>query len=123
MTGSILDHPTPTASRASDAAAEQAQRSALVGQALRDLGLQVAQPSGSYYVVADFSPLFDRYGATTSAEMSRALIEQAGLALLPLSAFAAPENQELYAGWMRVAACKRESTLQEGMDRLAAALR
>ena len=104
-------------------AAEQAQRSALVGQALRDLGLQVAQPSGSYYVVADFSPLFDRYGATTSAEMSRALIERAGLALLPLSAFAAPENQELYAGWMRVAACKRESTLQEGMDRLAAALR
>ena len=104
-------------------AAEQAQRSALVGQALRDLGLQVARPSGSYYVVADFSPLFDRYGATTSAEMSRALIEQAGLALLPLSAFAAPENQELYAGWMRVAACKRESTLQEGMDRLAAALR
>lgn len=104
-------------------AAEQAQRSALVGQALRDLGLQVAQPSGSYYVVADFSPLFDRYGATTSAEMSRALIEQAGLALLPLSAFAAPENQELYAGWMRVAACKRESTLQEGVDRLAAALR
>lgn len=104
-------------------AAEQAQRSALVGQALRDLGLQVAQPSGSYYVVADFSPLFDRYGATTSAEMSRALIEQAGLALLPLSAFAAPENQELYAGWMRVAACKRESTLQGGMDRLAAALR
>ncbi|MCT1835228.1 aminotransferase class I/II-fold pyridoxal phosphate-dependent enzyme [Kocuria palustris] len=104
-------------------AAEQAQRSALVGQALRDLGLQVAQPSGSYYVVADFSPLFDRYGATTSAEMSRALIEQAGLALLPLSAFAAPQNQELYAGWMRVAACKRESTLQEGMDRLAAALR
>lgn len=104
-------------------AAEQAQRSALVGQALRVLGLQVAQPSGSYYVVADFSPLFDRYGATTSAEMSRALIEQAGLALLPLSAFAAPENQELYAGWMRVAACKRESTLQEGMDRLAAALR
>lgn len=104
-------------------AAEQAQRSALVGQALRDLGLQVAQPSGSYYVVADFSPLFDRYGVTTSAEMSRALIEQAGLALLPLSAFAAPENQELYAGWMRVAACKRESTLQEGMDRLAAALR
>ena len=56
-------------------AAEQAQRSALVGQALRDLGLQVAQPSGSYYVVADFSPLFDRYGATTSAEMSRALTE------------------------------------------------
>lgn len=104
-------------------AAEQAQRSALVGQALRDLGLQVAQPSGSYYVVADFSPLFNRYGATTSAEMSRALIEQAGLALLSLSAFAAPENQELYAGWMRVAACKRESTLQEGMDRLAAALR
>ena len=104
-------------------AAEQAQRSALVGQALRDLGLQVAQPSGSYYVVADFSPLFNRYGATTSAEMSRALIEQAGLALLPLSAFAAPENQELYAGWMRVAACKRESTLQEGVDRLAAALR
>lgn len=104
-------------------AAEQAQRSALVGQALRDLGLQVAQPSGSYYVVADFSPLFHHYGATTSAEMSRALIEQAGLALLPLSAFAAPENQELYAGWMRVAACKRESTLQEGMDRLAAALR
>ena len=74
-------------------------------------------------MVADFSPLFDRYGATTSAEMSRALIEQAGLALLPLSAFAAPENQELYAGWMRVAACKRESTLQEGVDRLAAALR
>lgn len=103
--------------------AEQQRRSALVVDALRAMGFAVAQPSGSYYVVADLSPLFDRFGATTSAELSRALIEQAGLALLPLSAFAAPENQALYSGWMRVAACKSVETLQEGMGRLAAALR
>ncbi|KWW40184.1 hypothetical protein M3D71_003720 [Micrococcus luteus] len=49
MTGSILDHPTPTASRASDAAAEQAQRDsecvaffvALVTAAVVMLGLSL----------------------------------------------------------------------------------
>ncbi|EZP42188.1 hypothetical protein [Micrococcus luteus] len=49
MTGSILDHPTPTASRASDPAAEQAQRDsecvaffvALVTAAVVMLGLSL----------------------------------------------------------------------------------
>ncbi len=87
-------------------AAEQGERSALVARALRGMGLAVAQPSGSYYVVADFSPVLERFGATTSAQLSVALIEQAGVALLPLSAFASPGSRELYEGWMRVAACK-----------------
>lgn len=104
-------------------AAEQGERSAPVVGALQDLGLRVAAPSGSYFVVADFSPWHERFGAATSAELSAALIERAGVALLPLTAFVSPEHRELYEGWLRVAACKRLPTLQEGMDRLAAAVR
>lgn len=104
-------------------AEEQARRSALVVEALRSLQLEVARPSGSYYVVADFSPVLERFGAATSAELSTALIERAGVALLPLSAFASPANRGLYEGWMRVAACKSSATLRDGMDRLTAALR
>lgn len=108
---------------AQELAAEQGERTALVAQALRDLELEVARPSGSYYVVADFSPVLERFGAVTAQELSVALIERAGVALLPLTAFASPEHHELFEGWMRVAACKRAPVLQEGMDRLTAALR
>lgn len=99
-------------------AEQQGQRSHLVVNHLRALGLNVATPSGSYYVVADFRPLYERLGVTDSPGLSTALIEQAGVALLPVAAFASAAHGELYDGWMRVAACKQTDTLEAAMQRL-----
>lgn len=101
-----------------DLAAEQGRRSQMVVETLREIGLTVADPAASYYVVADFSPTYQRLGVTNSVELSSALIEQAGVALLPVRAFASAEHAELFDGWMRVAACKNTATLQEAMGRL-----
>ncbi|KAA9395770.1 aminotransferase class I/II-fold pyridoxal phosphate-dependent enzyme [Kocuria coralli] len=107
---------------AEDLAAEQGERSRLVVDTLRGLGLTVADPSGSYYVVADFTPLYERLGVTDSIGLSPALIEKAGVALLPIRAFASAGHAEQFDGWMRVAACKQPATLVEGMRRLREAL-
>lgn len=101
-----------------DLALQQGRRCQMVTTALREIGLTVADPSGSYYVVADFSPLYSRWGVKDGAALSAALIEKAGVALLPLSAFASVHNADLYDGWMRVAACKQTETLSEAMQRL-----
>lgn len=114
-----LENPRPWVE---DLAAEQGRRSALVVNALRDLGLTVADPAGSYYVVADFSPFHDRLGVRDSLELSPSLIEHTGVALLPVRAFASARNAALYDGWMRVAACKQEEVLVEAMNRLKTSL-
>lgn len=101
-----------------DLAAEQGRRSRLVATALRELDLTVPEPSGSYYVVGDFSPLYSRWGVHDSTSLSAALIEKAGVALLPVAAFASAQNAGLYDGWMRVAACKQTPTLEQAMQRL-----
>lgn len=101
-----------------DLATEQGERSRMVAETLHELGLSVAEPCGSYYVVADFSPLYQRWGVSDSTELAAALIERAGVALLPISAFASPVNAGLYDGWMRVAACKQTATLEQAMQRL-----
>lgn len=105
-----------------DLADEQGKRSRMVVEALRGLGLSVADPKGSYYVVADFSPFYSVLGVRDSVELSPALIEHTGVALLPLRAFASDDHAEIYDGWMRVAACKQTDTLAEAMRRLSVAL-
>lgn len=89
------------------------QRDTLI-DGLRDAGLEVSVPAGSYFVVADARPL----GAVDTAAFCRAFAESAGVVGIPVSAFAA--HPETYAGLVRFAFCKRPEVLREAARRLGA---
>jgi N-succinyldiaminopimelate aminotransferase len=81
---------------------------------LRRAGLTVSVPEGSYFVVADATPL----GATDAAAFCRDLATSAGVVGIPVSAFtAAPAAFE---GLVRFAFCKQPEVLREAARRLSA---
>lgn len=81
---------------------------------LRAAGLEVSIPAGSYFVVADASPL----GATDAAAFCRELATTAGVVGIPVSAFTARPGA--YPGLVRFAFCKRPEVLRDAAARLAA---
>jgi N-succinyldiaminopimelate aminotransferase len=90
----------------------RAGRDILIG-GLRDAGLEVSVPGGSYFVIADARAL----GVTDAAAFCRELAATAGVVGIPVSAFTA--SPERYAGLVRFAFCKRPEVLQEAARRLA----
>jgi len=90
----------------------RAGRDILVG-GLRDAGLDVSVPEGSYFVIADARPL----GAVDTAAFCRELATTAGVVGIPVSAFTAHPAD--YAGLVRFAFCKRPEVLTEAARRLA----
>lgn len=63
---------------------------------LTALGLFCPQPTGAFYVFADFGPKADLLraaGITTGAQLTERLLEDTGVALLPGSAFGRPANE------------------------------
>lgn len=59
-------------------------------QALKDCGLAVPEPKGAFYVYPSFHPYtkqLEALGITTSAQLSRWLIEECGVAALPGEVF------------------------------------
>jgi N-succinyldiaminopimelate aminotransferase len=89
-----------------------AGRDILIG-GLRDAGLEVSIPGGSYFVIADARPL----GATDAASFCRELAVTAGVVGIPVSAFTASPDR--YAGLVRFAFCKRPEVLRDAARRLA----
>ncbi|MFN2320721.1 MAG: pyridoxal phosphate-dependent aminotransferase [Dermatophilaceae bacterium] len=89
----------------------QAKRDLLVG-GLRDAGLEVAVPEGTYFVVADASPL----GGADGLAFARSLPERAGVACVPVSVF--HDDVEAGRSLVRFAFCKRDEVLLEAVDRL-----
>lgn len=89
-----------------------AGRDILIG-GLRDAGLDVSVPEGSYFVIADARPL----GAVDTAAFCRELATTAGVVGIPVSAFTA--HPAHYAGLVRFAFCKRPDVLTEAARRLA----
>lgn len=64
-------------------------------QALKDFGLDVGKPRGAFYVYPSFHPYsaqLNKLGVFTSAELSKWLIQECGLAALPGSAFGEDDN-------------------------------
>ncbi|WP_438352612.1 aminotransferase class I/II-fold pyridoxal phosphate-dependent enzyme [Microbacterium sp. CJ88] len=98
------------------AATTMAAKRDLLGAGLTAAGFAVSRPSGSYFTVADASPL----GATDAAEFCRRLPERAGVVAIPLTAFVTPAHRDRYAGLVRFAACKRVEVLEDAASRLAA---
>jgi N-succinyldiaminopimelate aminotransferase len=105
-----LDLPAPFYAQV--AASLQTGRDILIG-GLRDAGLEVSVPGGSYFVVADARPL----RATDAAAFCRDLATTAGVVGIPVSAFAA--HPTTYAGLVRFAFCKGPEVLREAARRLA----
>ncbi|MCG7593247.1 pyridoxal phosphate-dependent aminotransferase [Mycobacterium sp. PSTR-4-N] len=90
----------------------------LLAAALREVGFDVFDSFGTYFLTADPRPLGYDDGRAFCTE----LIERVGVAAIPMSAFCDPAAS--HAGeWnplVRFAFCKREQTLDEAIDRLGA---
>ena len=94
----------------------QAKRDRL-GSALAELGFEVHDSFGTYFLCADPRPLGYNDSTTFCAELP----ERAGVAAIPMSAFCDPgaEHADAWNHLVRFAFCKRDDTLDEAIRRLA----
>ncbi|MEP7358133.1 MAG: methionine aminotransferase [Anaerolineales bacterium] len=95
----------------------QTRRDYLVG-GLQKAGLRVTNPQGTYFILADFTPL-KLPGVTDDVSFCRWLIREAGVAAIPPTAFYSQEHKPLGQSWARFAFCKRRETLEAAVERLA----
>jgi N-succinyldiaminopimelate aminotransferase len=90
-------------------------------QAKRDLlcegltagGLHVTRPSGTYFVIADATPL----GVTDAVDFCRRMPELCGVVGVPVSAFC--DDKDAVRTLVRFAFCKQDHVLHEAVRRLA----
>ena len=94
-------------------ASYRARRDLLAG-GLTELGFNVFVPGGTYFMLADHTS----FGFSDDITFARHMIEKAGVAAIPPSAFY--HNAFDAASLVRFAFCKDESTLVEAIDRMGA---
>jgi N-succinyldiaminopimelate aminotransferase len=82
--------------------------------ALAEGGMTCVAPEGTYFVMADFSPIFKG----TPYEFTRHLIQNAGVACIPPESFYGQERASLGKNYVRFAFCKSDAMLQEVGRRL-----
>jgi N-succinyldiaminopimelate aminotransferase len=92
---------------------EYSDRRAYLLSALRDAGLSPAPPQGTYFILADFSPVHDG----DDRGFVRHLIERHGVAAIPPSVFYHAEP-EAGRKLVRFAFCKQMETLRAAGERL-----
>ncbi|NDJ86370.1 MAG: aminotransferase class I/II-fold pyridoxal phosphate-dependent enzyme [Chloroflexi bacterium] len=97
------------------AAMYQAKRDRLVN-ALQQANLKPATPAGSYFVMADFSAVYE----DDDKAFAQWLIREAGVASIPPTVFYSPPNQHIVSKQARFAFCKSDATLDEAAARLQA---
>jgi N-succinyldiaminopimelate aminotransferase len=95
----------------------QTRRDYLVG-ALEQAGLRVSVPRGTYFIMADFTPL-KLPGVTDDVSFCRWLTREVKVAAIPPTAFFSDEHKDLGRSWARFAFCKRRETLEAAVERLA----
>jgi N-succinyldiaminopimelate aminotransferase len=83
---------------------------------LTEIGFEVHDSAGTYFVCADPRPL----GYDDSTAFCAALPEHVGVAAIPLTAFCDPaaEDSNRWNHLVRFTFCKREDTLDEAIRRL-----
>ncbi|MEC7232183.1 MAG: aminotransferase class I/II-fold pyridoxal phosphate-dependent enzyme, partial [Planctomycetota bacterium] len=94
--------------------ADYALKRDLVTGTLRDVGLTPLVPEGAYYVLSDVSSL----GAGSARAAAMRLIDEAGVATVPGTAFFSGQNDEDGSGLVRVCYAKELDVLEEACDRL-----
>ncbi|MRK02607.1 pyridoxal phosphate-dependent aminotransferase [Aeromicrobium sp. S22] len=97
----------------------QSQRDQLC-EGLREVGLEVYVPEGTYFVTTDIRPL----GFDDGLDFCRSLPERAGVAAIPHQVFYDPDTYSSSRDnpgrpLVRWAFCKRPEVLREAIDRLA----
>ncbi|AFM19145.1 aspartate/tyrosine/aromatic aminotransferase [Mycolicibacterium chubuense NBB4] len=89
-----------------------------LGSALTDIGFDVHDSSGTYFLCADPRPL----GYDDSTTFCAQLPERVGVAAIPMTAFcdSAAAHADEWKHLVRFGFCKRDETLDEGVRRLQA---
>jgi N-succinyldiaminopimelate aminotransferase len=84
-------------------------------QGIAASGLQAYTPRGTYFVMADFTSLFDG----DDMAFARHMIQQIGVACIPPSSFYSEAHKALGQTHVRFAFCKNDETLHAAAERLA----
>ena len=95
------------------ASSYQAKRDFLAG-ALREAGLRVSLPQGTYFIMADFTAL----GFDDDVKFCRWLTSEIGVAAIPPTAFYSDAHKEIGRAWARFAFCKKQETLEKAVEKL-----
>ena len=86
----------------------------LILTALDGAGLKSYVPQGTYFVMADYSDVFDG----TPLEFTRYLTKDIGVACIPPESFYSQEHAHIGHGYVRFAFCKSDEMLQQAGERL-----
>ena len=87
----------------------------LIVSALDGGGLRYIAPEGTYFVLADFSDVFNG----TPVEFTRYLTKEIGVACIPPETFYGPEHTYIGRNYVRFAFCKSDELLQQVKERFA----
>ncbi len=98
----------------SELACTLAGRCNLLGGALERIGFRVFRPAGTYFILADHTPIS---GGKSDVEFCRWLTAEVGVAAIPPSVFYS--DPERGRSLVRFAFCKREETLSAAIERLS----
>ncbi len=85
----------------------------LFAAGLKDIGFEVYQPDGTYFITTDVAPL----GASDGIEFCLNLPDRAGVVAIPSAVFY--DDKEAGRTQVRFAFCKRPEILEEALTRLA----
>src|SRR5437588_5089835 len=87
----------------------------LMMSALDSGRLKYCAPEGTYFIMADYSDVFDG----TPMECTRYMIKEIGVACIPPESFYSQGHAQIGHGYVRLAFCKSDEMLQQVRDRLA----
>ena len=96
-------------------ATDLAAKRDVLARGLTAAGFTISQPQGSYFIVADATPL----GYPDGAEFCRQLPARAGVVGVPITAFCSPQHRADYAPLVRFAYCKKVDVLKLAAKQLA----
>jgi N-succinyldiaminopimelate aminotransferase len=92
----------------------QTKRDKMV-QMLNNAGLKAATPKGSYFVMADFSDVFDG----NDVGFAKWLTSEVGVACIPPTFFYSQPNKHIVSKQARFAFCKSDAVLDAAAEKLA----
>lgn len=81
---------------------------------------KISAPQGTFFAAADVSELLESKGFEDADELARALPEQAGVVVVPMTAFVTEAYKPVMKNWIRFAFCKKPEVLEEAVARLKA---
>jgi N-succinyldiaminopimelate aminotransferase len=95
--------------------ASYAEKRNLILSLLAESGLKALAPQGTYFVLADFSDVFDG----TSREFANYLVKEIGVASIPPDSLYSEPHAHLGQKYVRFSFCKSDESLLQAKERLA----